>query len=68
VDRRFDSFAAGLTIVEDPEQLFGAFEVTFAAPSVDTRVERETKICEARGSLMLTPSRRWFSAGVRRGM
>jgi polyisoprenoid-binding protein YceI len=39
VDGRFDSFAGGPTIVEDPEPLFGPFEVTFAAASVDTRVE-----------------------------
>jgi polyisoprenoid-binding protein YceI len=36
---RFDSFEGDLTIVEDPEQLFGAFEVSFATASVDTQVE-----------------------------
>ena len=39
VDGRFDSFAGRFAIVEDPEQLFGPFEITFAAASIDTRVE-----------------------------
>ena len=40
---RFDSFEGDLTIVKDPEQLFGAFEVRFAAASVDTQVERRDR-------------------------
>lgn len=36
---RFDSFAGEFTVVEEPEQLFGDFEVRFEAASVDTKVK-----------------------------